>query len=734
MRILLLAVCCLVAVCPRAFATDALRALPILRRGIIADLVGLDGAHVIDVDGDGLSDVVTCAAGAPFVLRYVNGTYRTYWQGPSIACSGIAVGDRDGDGGMEIIVGTQTGLLYVFDPRSAGPALATATATVSGQVADVAAGNVDGDAGLEIVVVLADATLVYDAATLAVEWTATGYGGWTVGIGDVDGDPVLEIVVNGDTGSVLNASTQTLEWGYAGGFGNRVQVGNADTDARAEIVFLEAWSDEVTILNGDTFLTSTVTLESTPDVIGLGDSNGDGINEILAGDNQWGGVSGYDSGTSTKLWEVGNPEHGVHFVHVADLNGDGGTEVIWGAGSSSSGKDALFIGDTATEEITFESEDLDGSFSSTAADLDSSGSQEWLVATLRSDSGYQGGTVEVVDFPSGATSSFSRGVYPESYGYIYKVATGQLDADPAKEMLLLGDTLRAVDGVTLASEWVSGSFMGYDVYTHNVDGDAVDEIIAAMSDNKVVVLNGASNVIQASRAFTGYLVDLVVADTDGTGLPEVIVATSSHLTVLSLPTLALRREIAISSLQQIAGSAVGGGTIAATFSSGSRIRTFAASDLSARWSCSSFSETFNAITFAVIGGHTRLLAVDQEGLLRSFRFDAADCAVGETATLPLWVHSITTGDITQDGRLELLVDTESSSEIILLGLPSEARGEVTGDGLLTGADAERLTDYIFGTAAGLAPGGDVNADGRIAPEDIFALVHHLFDGGPAPQP
>lgn len=733
MRILFLVVCCVVAVCP-AFATDALRALPILRRGIIADGVGLEGAHVIDVDGDGRTDVVTCAAGAPFVLQYVDGTYRPYWQGPAVGCSGIAVGDRDGDGGLEIIVGTQSGLLYVFDPRSAGPAVATATATVSGYVADVAAGNVDGDAGLEIVVVLADATLVYDAATLAVEWTATGYGGWTAGIGDVDGDPALEIVVNGNTGSVLNAATQTLEWGYAGGFGNRVQVGNADTDARAEIVFLESWSSEVTILNGDTFLTSTVTIDGYADVIGLGDSSGDGVNEILVGGNQWGSVSGYDSGTSTKLWEVGNPEHGVHFVHVADLNGDGDTEVIWGAGASSSGTDALFIADTVTEEITFESEDLDGWFSSTAADLDNSGRMEWLVASLRSASGYQGGTVEVVDFPSGDTLSFSKGVYPQSYGDIYKVATGQLDADPAKEILLLGGTLRSIDGGTLASEWMSGSFIGYDVYVHNVDGDAVDEIIAAMSDNKIVVLNGASNVIQASRAFSGNLMDLVVADTDGTGMPEVVVATTTHLTVLSLPALALRTEIAISNLRQVTASGVGGGTIAAAFNSGSRIRTFAASDLSVRWSCSTFTDDFSAITFAVIAGHTRLLAVDEDGLLRSFRFDAADCEVGETAALPRGIHSITTGDITQDGRLELLVDTQSSSEIVLLGLPSEARGEVTGDGLLTGADAERLTDYIFGTAAGLAPGGDVNADGRIAPEDIFALVHHLYDGGPVPQP
>jgi len=62
---------------------------------------------------------------------------------------------------------------------------------------DIEVGDVNGDGNQEIVLVRSDATLVYDAITYNLEWQATGLGGRQVAIGNIDNDPLLEIVVNG---------------------------------------------------------------------------------------------------------------------------------------------------------------------------------------------------------------------------------------------------------------------------------------------------------------------------------------------------------------------------------------------------------------------------------------------------------------------------------------------------------------------------------------------------------
>src|SRR4051812_42373915 len=95
---------------------QTLRTLPIRREGIIAANVGVANIVAADVTGDGVADVISCRAGAPFAVTKTGSTFSTYWQGPPIGCAGVAAGDRDRDGSNEIIAITNSspGKIMVF--------------------------------------------------------------------------------------------------------------------------------------------------------------------------------------------------------------------------------------------------------------------------------------------------------------------------------------------------------------------------------------------------------------------------------------------------------------------------------------------------------------------------------------------------------------------------------------------------------------------------------------------
>ncbi len=73
------------------------------------------------------------------------------------------------------------------------------------------------------------------------------------------------------------------------------------------------------------------------------DVTGDGVPEIIAGNNQWGDIYCYDAQTQAALWSIDNPEHGTTDVGVFDLDLDGRLEVFWGSGATSTGPHVLFI-------------------------------------------------------------------------------------------------------------------------------------------------------------------------------------------------------------------------------------------------------------------------------------------------------------------------------------------------------------------------------------------------------
>jgi hypothetical protein len=723
-----------------AAAGEEIRLVPTFRYGTIADGVGLANLVPVDLDGDDRAELISCSNYTPFAVSARGDAYVTTWHGPFLNCLAVTAGDRNLDGGAEVIVAGNE-QLWILDPRSLSAPVATVALPAGAAGHDVALGNVDDDAQPEIVVLTNDAVLVYDGATLELQWTADGYGGDSVGIGDVDGDARREIVVSGATGYVLDAAAEVEKWGYVGGFGT-FALGNVDADAKDEIVFhAGSYSDPVTILHGDTFATTTFPASAVR-AIAVGDANGDGANEIITGSSSFGRIEGHAPAGGALLWKIANPEYGTMAVGTAELDGDATREVFWGGGYGSSGADALFVGTPgANAQHDWRSLDLDGPYHSAIGDLDGDGDLEHVVTTYSSGSGYNPGILEVFDVATGLSEG--RLPFTSSWGEIAAVAIGQLDGDAALEVAALVDgDLYTWDGVTRLAEFNS-SGAGYSelgpgdsLLIANLDGDPVDEVVlSAGSGEQVLVLNGASNIIQKAFPVDGGIRDFAIANLNGGSSSELAVATTSGLTIYDTVSWAPLGSHAATNIFTVDATAADGGTVALGFNYYTyiKLKLLKGATLMPGYQCE--DRALVDIAFGEIGdAGTRLLAVDEDGGMRVFPLAAESCPETVATFYSPWPNGMTFADTTGDGRNELIIDEYQSVTIALLGLSSELRGDVDGDDVIATDDVDAAADYLFGLEPGISTTADTNTDGRIGIDDLFVLIDHEFAGGAPLQP
>ncbi len=433
---------------------------------------------------------------------------------------------------------------------------------------------------------------------------------------------------------------------------------------------------------------------------------------------------------------------------VGDVDGDGKQDVIWGAGLTSSGQDVLFIGNANTQTIKWQSIDLDGPFSSVVGDIDGDGRQEMVVASGSSASGYSGSIIEVFDLATGV----SKGTLSMT-GYsnfrVTRLALGQVDGDGSKEVIALGSTtwdseILTWDGVTHAVKFASAippccsspEFVTTAMVVANIDGDAVDEIILGESDQKLLVLNGASNLIQTSFTTNGTIRDLSLADLDGNGVKDLVVGTTTGVYVYDTATWTLHGSVPLLGVQRVVANASGAVAVASSNGSSPQLSTFTGIDLTPGWTCSSFGSVgIGALEITTVSGVQRLIAGFSDGTLRFFPLAGGVCpSFTSLKVASTSIVNLQALDATGDSRPDLLIDSQFASELHLIGLTSDVRGDVTGDGLITKPDIDAIADYIMGATGGINPSADANADQRIGVEDVLQLINYYYANGAAPPP
>jgi LruC domain-containing protein len=306
-------------------------------------------AAIADLDGDGVDEVLVGASDGRLYAWHYNGTLVEGW--PVMLNEGFrvlatpAVGDLDGDGSQDVVVPATDGQLYAFN--ATGVARSGWPISI-GDVADQFGGQVinsspqivdlDGNGSLEIVVGSTDQHLYAFNADGSVRWAfeTDDMVLSTPAVGELDGNTSgLEIVVgSGDSYVYVLNSEATLLWKRPTGWTVRSSpiLADIDGDQDLEIIIgsdddkVWAWHHSGNLVNGWP-QTADADVFSSPQV---GDVDGDGMPEIVVGSDgaavyAWHGdgsvVSGWPQSTSSSV--KGTPA-------LANLDTDNALEIVAG--------------------------------------------------------------------------------------------------------------------------------------------------------------------------------------------------------------------------------------------------------------------------------------------------------------------------------------------------------------------------------------------------------------------
>ncbi len=283
-----------------------------------------------DFDSDGVAEAMVGAYGAP--SSYTDhrlrgdGTVARLWDsGLSYANVWAGVGDVNGDGFADFAYG-DTGANHVAVRPGSLEGRSTPEMVTYGEVgsehgaAVSAAWDVDGD-GFEDVLVgapSADASLgratLYYGATSSLTRTAaltrppdvTGFGAWLTGLGDIDGDGLGDLLVGARTPSwrafVYRSATlsdlPTPIEGPVGTVARFVAAGDVNGDGYADALLPLPATGRALLYRGGAggfveapeAIVDAAWSRATGAVIGTGDLDGDGFDDIAAGDPSLGVV------------------------------------------------------------------------------------------------------------------------------------------------------------------------------------------------------------------------------------------------------------------------------------------------------------------------------------------------------------------------------------------------------------------------------------------------------------
>ncbi len=290
---------------------------------------------VDDVDGDGQIEVVIgsldrkvyCINGSTGAQEWAFTTGGEVWSSPAIA-------DVDGDGYKEVVVGSYDDKVYCL--RGSDGAKKWEFTTGGNVQSSPAVADVDGDGQIEVVV---------------GSWNSRVYclhgsdGGqkWLFSAGnrvisspaldDVDGDGQIEVVIGSSDGRVycLRGSDGVKKWEFLTGgiVQSSPAISDVDGDGNLDVV-IGSWDKKVYCLRGSDGVKKWefATGDSVWSSAAISDVDGDGHREVLIGSNDR-MVYCLRGSDGTPKWSSGPFQSAVHLPgSLADIDGDGRFELL----------------------------------------------------------------------------------------------------------------------------------------------------------------------------------------------------------------------------------------------------------------------------------------------------------------------------------------------------------------------------------------------------------------------
>ena len=578
---------------------DPNRQYPLMRTGI-TEVIDYSGLQVADLDGDGDEEMLG-NDGIVYTIEWNGQDYVQSWAYPfATALEAVGSGDIDADGRHEIFLLSGNAMIRLDGVERRFAASATVPSSFSG-VSNLEVADLNNDGAWEVTYVRRGnsrdpSVVVLSAEDLSVVWESPqGQLGSFVEVGNVDHDPSLEIVVSG--GHVYDGSTFVRQWSHESAsrldrptFGSHraIGVGDIDGDGVDEIVgALDRENDSViqvySVVSGEVVgeIAPRLSLETRLSVADMDDDN---VAEILVAVDRH--VSAYryaqPDGEFTEIFREPIPIW-TQAIGVGDVDSDGTKEIVV---ASESNREGAYIVAGVNPEFEVEwthppTQLLAGQFLGGRLVSESDAVPQRPMFLVRT--GHYDRTRVVHLSPStgelsiGARVDENAGVNQE--WHVLDADTSDYDQDGTDEIFLFRyrsfgigeyylaafDPFRAVDEWSVATDdfmtTVSGVDLNgdglqdlltdgaaYDVFNDSViwdselkesilgaeagdlDGDGRAEIVAASDpfylDGELIIYsrpeheaNFARTAVQTYSGINFY--DLIVSDTDGNGESEV---------------------------------------------------------------------------------------------------------------------------------------------------------------------------------------------------------------------
>lgn len=377
-----------------------------------------EGAQVVDLDQDGDLDIVSIAYDAPAdVHLWRNDAAATVPFERVVVDGGLtgyldckSVGDIDGDELPDIVIGTDTELVWYEAPAwDKHPIAPGANFTTDMQVADV-----DGDGDLDVVVP------EYDIQR--IEWYRNpriGGGVWepvTIGNGarahdlevaDMNGDSKVDVVIRGHFGPTTlylqnTPSTWTTVPIGAAIDNEGLALADIDGDGHRDIVqngyWLEA-PDDPSDGGAWTKRSFDGAWEASTVAVAVADLNGDSRPDVvLAFGESEGELAWYEAPADPRIGDdwikhpIADPVDYVHTFKLADIDGDGSLDIAFAEMAQSAQKRVgFFRNGGAGASWTLQVLSTDGSHNVRVADIGDDGDLDIVGAN------WQGPPVELFE-------------------------------------------------------------------------------------------------------------------------------------------------------------------------------------------------------------------------------------------------------------------------------------------------------------------------------------------------
>lgn len=475
---------------------------------------GSKGLAINDINNDGKDEIVLIGEDRVlYILSYEQDEMMPlFWKEFNSLLVGFTIRDIDGDGFSEVYVLTTLGSLYSINGSDFNMSLVHEFPINNANCFRIS--DVQGDFSRRIILSKStyygsDQTQVYDWNTFELLWQSTTTGTNDLEITDFNGDGFDEIVFT--EGLILDGNTFETYWQYNQSFGNSVFLYDLDNDGIEEIVS-ETYNSIIAYSGVLKTPLWEFTTEGSNDWVLPFDYNGDGMHEIICGGNQWADLLCYDAQSHQLLWTIDNPNNGISQLALGDPDNNGIPNLLWATDANSVEGNDLVMYDLNDFQLLWRATDIDPPFHVQLANVTGDSSKEIILASRSTTSGYDGGTVQVID--SRTNKIINSKLFDGFYDNIYNIKAANLDTTKYDEILIAAEELLYIlEGTELQIlDQLENIGTTQNIKVVDINDDNQNEIIIGSSNGKVYVLNGQTREIIWQSVNIGSAISNLIVD------------------------------------------------------------------------------------------------------------------------------------------------------------------------------------------------------------------------------